>query len=113
MHHLSTDMQKCIDECLRCYQTCLGTASQHCLELVGKHVEPEHFRLMLTCSEMCRMSAHLMLIGTPHHMHICAQCAEFCTECADDCERVGDMQACVDQCRRCAKICKAIAASAD
>jgi hypothetical protein len=32
MHHISAEMRSCIDECLRCYQTCLGTAMTHCLE---------------------------------------------------------------------------------
>ena len=61
---MSPKMQACIDECLRCYQTCLGMASNHCLEVGGRHVEPAHFRLMLACAETCRTSAHLMLIGT-------------------------------------------------
>jgi hypothetical protein len=29
---MSEDMQNCIDNCLRCYQTCLGMAMTHCLE---------------------------------------------------------------------------------
>ena len=61
----SKEMQACIDECLRCYQTCLGMASNHCLPAGGKHVEPEHFRLMMACAEICRTSAHFMLIGLP------------------------------------------------
>jgi hypothetical protein len=28
-------MQDCIDACLRCYQTCLGMASNHCLPAGG------------------------------------------------------------------------------
>ncbi len=82
----------------------------HCLEAGGKHVEPEHFRLMLACAEMCRNSANMMLIGTRHHMHTCRECAEICEECANSCERVGDMEACVAQCRRCAARCREMAA---
>ena len=54
MNHLSADLQACIDECLRCYQTCLGTAMGYCLEQGGRHVAPEHFRLMMACAEICR-----------------------------------------------------------
>ena len=32
IHQMSTEVQSCIDECLRCYQTCLGEAMTHCLE---------------------------------------------------------------------------------
>src|SRR5262249_5361027 len=103
-------MQQCIDACLQCYQTCLSTAMNHCLETGGKHVEPKHFRLMMACVEMCRTSAHFMLINTPHHKHTCKECAEICQECADDCERIGDMDECVKACRRCAETCLAMAA---
>lgn len=47
MKHMSKDMQACINECLRCYQTYLSRAMTHCLETGGKHVEPAHFRLMM------------------------------------------------------------------
>lgn len=40
MHQMSSEMQACIDECLRCYQTCLSMASNQCLPAGGKHVEP-------------------------------------------------------------------------
>ena len=110
MHTMSNEMQSCIDECLRCYQTCLGMASNHCLPAGGKHVEPEHFRLMLACAEICRTSAHFMLLGTAHHKHTCAECADVCEDCARSCEQVGDMQQCVEQCRRCAESCRKMAA---
>lgn len=110
MTHASPGMRACIDACLACYATCLGTLSEHCLEMGGKHTGPEHVRLMLACAEICRTSAHFMLIGTPHHRHTCAECAEICTECAADCERVGDMDACVRACRACAEQCRKMAA---
>src|SRR4051795_9918201 len=107
---MAADMNRCIETCLSCYKTCLGMAMNHCLELGGKHVEPAHFRLMMECAEICRTSAHFMLIGTPHHKLTCRACAEICEECAKSCEQVGDMQECVDQCRRCAESCRRMAA---
>ena len=74
----------------------------HCLETGGKHTEPKHFRLMMACSEVCRTSAHLMLINSPHAKHLCKECAEICDECAADCAKLGDMKDCVEACRRCA-----------
>jgi hypothetical protein len=109
-HHASHEMQACIDACLHCYRTCLEMASQHCLPMGGKHVEPDHFRLMLACAEICRTSAHFMLLGTMLHKRICAECSAICLECAADCERVGDMEECVEACRRCAESCRAMAA---
>ena len=109
MHHTqSPEMKACIDNCLACYRECLSAAMHHCLEIGGEHTKPRHFQLMMACAEICRTSAHFMLLE--HHKHVCRECAEICVECADDCERIGDMQNCVDACRRCAKSCEEMAA---
>ncbi|MBP2235038.1 hypothetical protein J2Z31_001530 [Sinorhizobium kostiense] len=110
MPHIDPKMQECIDDCLDCYEACLSMAMGHCLEAGGQHTEPPHFRLMMACAEICRTAAHFMLIGTPHHRHICGECAEICAECAADCERIGDMADCVEACRRCAESCRQMAA---
>lgn len=105
---MSEDISRCIETCLSCYKTCLSTAMNHCLETGGKHVGPAHFRLMMAHSEICRTSAHFMLINTPQHKHTCRECAEICAECAD--ERIGGMDECVAICRACAESCRAMAA---
>lgn len=110
MHQISPEMRRCIDECLACYQMCLGEASQHCLVAGGKHTEPEHFRLMLACAEICRTSAHLMLLGTGQHKATCAACAAICEACAKSCDQVGGMEECVQACLRCAESCRKMAA---
>ena len=110
MDDLPAEIRTCVDECLRCYQTCFSMVMGHCLEQGGAHVEPEHFRLMTACAEVCRTSAHLMLARSDHARHLCRECAEICEACAKDCERVGDMQPCVDQCRACAAACRNMAA---
>jgi hypothetical protein len=35
MHLLDPEMQRCVDECLSCYSTCLSTVMHHCLEVGG------------------------------------------------------------------------------
>ena len=110
MQHQSPAMQSCIEECLRCYQTCLGMLMNHCLEAGGKHMEPEHVRTMQACAEMYRTSAAMMLSGTEHHKDTCRACAAICQACAQSCEQVGDMDECVLQCRACAESCGKMAA---
>jgi len=111
MHHQqSTDMQACIEQCLSCYRTCVSMAMNHCLQLGGEHTEKAHFTLMMACAEICRTSAHLMLIGSPEHKFTCRACAEICEHCADDCEKLGDMEDCVKACRACAESCRTMAA---
>ena len=107
---ISEEMSRCNEICLSCYKTCLSTAMNRCLETGGKHVEPAHFRLMMACAEICRTSAHFMLVNTPHHKHTCKECAEICAECARDCERIGGMDECVAMCRACAQSCRKMAA---
>lgn len=104
-HQLGGALQACIDECLRCYTICKREAMNHCLETGGKHVEPDHFRLMITCAEICRTSADFMLSGSDLHGHVCAACAEVCAACATSCKRLGGMEECGEACARCATSC--------
>lgn len=61
------------------------------------HSEPDHIRLMLSCTEICQISADFMLLGSHFHTRTCGVCAEICEQCAQDCGRMGDdaqMKAC-------------------
>lgn len=109
---VSSDMQHCIDECMSCHQICQQTAMVHCLDAGDMHVEPEHFRLMIGCAEICRTAASLMLSRVPLHEAVCAACAEICDACAESCESIGDMDECAVACRRCAASCRAMASGA-
>jgi hypothetical protein len=100
----------CIQYCTECSATCYSMALTHCLNLGGKHVEPEHFRLMMDCAKMCETSAHLQLSGSRFSAQFCAFCALVCEACAEDCARIGDMEQCVEACRRCAASCREMAA---
>jgi hypothetical protein len=108
-HHSNEQMKQCIDNCQKCHATCLQMAATHCLERGGKHVEAEHFRLMMDCAEICQTSANFVLRGSTHHAHVCAECADICEDCARSCEAVGDMDECVAACRACAVSCRALA----
>jgi hypothetical protein len=106
-------MQHCIDDCLHCHRTCLQTAMNHCLEAGGRHTEPEHFRLMINCAEICRTSAGFMLSSSSMHGPVCAACAEVCHACAESCEQIGDMDECVQACRTCMESCRQMAQGLD
>jgi hypothetical protein len=107
----ASEMQQCIDQCLNCYKTCLQTAMNHCLETGGKHVEAQHFRLMMNCAEICRTTADMMLANSPVHTTVCAACADVCDACAASCEQVGDMDECIAACLACAQSCHQMAGS--
>jgi hypothetical protein len=83
----------------------------HCLESGGKHVSPEHMRLMLNCAEICQTSANFMLSNSTLSSRLCGICAEACEACAKSCEQVGDMEECIKVCRECAESCRQMAGS--
>jgi hypothetical protein len=104
-------MQACIEACNHCHQVCLQTAMNHCLEAGGKHIEAGHFRLMMSCAEICQASANLQLISSPFHRRLCGLCAEICEACAEDCEKMGGMDECVEACKACAESCRQMASA--
>ena len=107
-----SEMQACVDACLNCYRTCITMAMSHCLEQGGRHVEPTHFRLMMSCAEICRTSAHIMLTGAEVHRATCGACAEICAACAESCEKLDGMEECVAACSACAEACRKMAGDA-
>jgi hypothetical protein len=109
MHGMHHTMQSCIDACNYCHQVCLQTAMNYCLMTGGKHVEPEHFRMMMSCAEICQTAANFMLSNSRFHTRTCAICAEVCEACAQDCRNIGGMDECIQACQNCAESCHQMA----
>lgn len=81
----------------------------YCLEMGGRHANPQHIRLLLDCAEICQTSANFMLRGSDLHSRTCGACAEVCERCSEDCMRFEDdamMQQCAEVCQRCAQSCR-------
>ena len=106
----SSDMQSCIDACTQCHQVCMKMAMIRCLQMGGKHVEPDHFRLMVNCAEICQTSANFLLAGSAFSARLCAICADICQACADSCRELDGMVECVRACDACASSCRSMAA---
>ena len=107
-------MRECIEECHMCHDSCLETVT-HCLQMGGKHAEPNHIRLLMDCAEICQTSANFMLRMSDFHTDTCGVCADVCERCAEDCDRFGDdemMQECAESCRSCAESCRNMAGMA-
>ena len=107
------EMQSCIDACIHCHQICLETAMNHCLTSEGQHVEPEHFRLIMNCAEICQTSANFQLSGSAYSIQLCDVCAAICEACAKSCKAIGDMEDCVNACRDCMTSCRNMGVAAD
>lgn len=104
-------LQQCITDCLDCHRICTE-AVPHVLHGIGEHSEAEHLIAMLDCAQICALSADFMSRGSPHHAHVCGECAEICTACAALCDAHADpdstMKRCAEACRRCAASCAAM-----
>lgn len=109
---MSEEMQRCIDECLKCYSACTATSS-HCQDMAGKHAAREHQTALLDCATLCQTSAGFMLRNSSLHARVCDVCAEACRRCEQHCRSMGGgdetMLKCADACRRCADSCERMA----
>ncbi|KUG19759.1 ferredoxin [hydrocarbon metagenome] len=105
------EIERCIADCVDCAGVCTETVD-YCLETGGRHVRPEHVRLMLDCGEICQISASYMLRESTFSTDLCGLCAEVCDRCAKSCAGFTDdpkMKTCADVCRRCAVSCRHMA----
>lgn len=109
---MTDDLRHCVQECLECRRISVETIT-HCTTLGGKHVQPDHLRVLADCVQICGVAADYMLRISPYHPRICGVCAEVCAACADSCQQVDPhdrtMSQCVEICRRCADACRRMA----
>jgi hypothetical protein len=105
-------MEECIGACEQCHRTCLQMAMTYCLATGGEHVQPEHFRLMMSCAEICQTAANFMASGSEFHNRVCGVCAEICEACARSCGQIRGMDDCVAACKRCAESCRKMTSAA-
>jgi hypothetical protein len=107
-----SSMQECIDICFECAETCNATLS-NCLEMGGLHVQGDHLKTLIACSEICTLTANWMARDFDFHASLCRSCAEICKACAKSCEDIGAdevMKECIEVCLRCADSCDKMAA---
>lgn len=111
---MSPELQACIRACLECHQACTETAA-HVLHGTSGHSEGQHLVALLDCAQIASVSADFMARRSPHHRHVCAECAEISAECARLCDSHADpdgkMKQCAEACRRCSQSCAAMGES--
>lgn len=102
-------IQRCIQDCLTTYGICLQMSMNACLDQGGRHADPEHFRLMVACSDICRTTANFLLGSSPHFRPVCAACAHVCEACARSCAQRPGLEECAKACGKCAESCRDMA----
>jgi len=108
--YITKEMEECIQNCTDCHNTCTRTAI-HLIgaEADGRTAEPQHYRMLLDCAEMCATCADFMLRASEFHAYLCTVCAEICKKCQKLCAAGAatdsDEDTCASVCARCAESC--------
>lgn len=108
--------KKAIASANACMDSCRESIN-YCMELGGRHAEPEHIAVLMDCARICETSADFMSRQSRFHGDVCMLCAYICEECTRSCSIfAGDEQmkecalkctACADSCREMTKLRKA------
>lgn len=108
-------MDRCIKACWTCRHECQITLFDYCLEMGGKHIEPDHIRIMTDCIEICQITADAMVRHSPLRADLSQACMAVCEACAASCEALDSaaMGRCAEACYKCADICREMAGVQD
>ncbi len=108
MTQATWSLQSAIAQCWECRTECIETLFNHCLQQGGRHVVPEHVKIMTDCIQACQTAADFMTRRSAMHMVECNACADVCDACAVSCDAIGGdiMRACAETCRACAASCR-------
>lgn len=103
----NVNMQKCIDECMRCLQACEECRTL-CLEEVDVKSRVHCIKILTDCIDICDLALKFMARGSQHAKHICKECVEICEICAQECGKFSDNHCvqCAEICRKCAAECR-------
>ena len=99
---------KCIQQCQTCHRVCLETLN-YCLQMEGRHRDPNLLRLLLDCADICHVTANFLMRNSPHHDLTCGICADICNASAQELETFEEdqtMLGCAYACRSCAQACE-------
>jgi hypothetical protein len=108
---LSASEEACLEDCLSCEQTCRATL-QHCLTAGGAHLQGDHLKVMMACTQVCKVSAALITARSSLSEKQCEVCEAACDACAQACAQAPadeQMLACIEACKACAKSCRDMA----
>ena len=109
-HQLSQEERDCIDLCLKCYRTCVGTAT---IAMANNESSSQHelHRHLMAVGEICRTTAHFILVGSDYYKPVARTCAEICDRSINHSKLFGVTE-CVDICQTCAEACHHISTEA-
>ena len=103
---LTQDEKDCIELCLQCYRTCVSTA-MIALANMESNSQQEFHRHVMAAGEICRTTAHFLLVGSDYYKPVARACADICDGVTHHCKMLGIAE-CADVCQTCARACRSI-----
>lgn len=105
---MNEEMQRCIRLCRDCHARCIELLD-HCVTLGGRHVAPDHIRLLMDCAQRDTVTADFMARASALRDCTYTFCAEVCRRCAESCAQLAGndqlLKQCAELCRHCAESC--------
>lgn len=101
-------LRDAVEACTEARSTCLRTAT-YCIETGGRHLKPDHLRLLMDAAEVAGLHAGFLLRGSQYRDHTAAAAIAVLRAAAADCdgfEGDGHMLHCAEACRRAADSCE-------
>jgi hypothetical protein len=95
----------CLASCRQCSRVCQQRVRDG-LEPGSLYAEAGHVTQLLSCAQVCRTTAELIVIDSDWYPTLADLCAHVCVECADACDALDDMDECAEACRDCAHACR-------
>lgn len=105
-----SDMNQCIEECLRCARAC-EECHTACLQEPDVQARITCMQHLNDCAEICFQAVALMARDSQSAKNFCNLCAAMCEACATECDKFQDTHCkeCANICRSCAEVCRQMA----
>src|SRR5690625_2702527 len=105
-----SDMDQCIEECLRCARAC-EECHTACLQEPDVQARITCMQHLNDCAEICFQAVALMARNSQSAKNFCNLCAAMCEACATECDKFQDTHCkeCANICRSCAEVCRQMA----
>ncbi len=108
---LPEGLRACVRNCLTRAEACMQAAMDWCLDSGNSQFDERTFRLLLSCADLCKVTATFIRRQVPQHVAICITCADVCTACEQSFESSAGLEELTEACQQCATCCMAVVAS--
>ncbi len=98
-------VDKTIESCKDCRDICTESIF-HCIRVGGELSQMDVLGVLMDCAEICKMSEHFMLRGSPYFRRMVPSVVQVCESTAKMCDTIREdafLSTCASSCRRCAE----------